>query len=83
MTALTALRGFRGLDLQVDAAAMARHLMVVFANGHVFGGAFRIAPSARLDDGQLHCVQIGEVARWQLTTCYGFKGFSVIGSEGY
>jgi diacylglycerol kinase (ATP) len=71
VTALTALRGFRGLDLQVDAAAMARHLMVVFANGHVFGGAFRIAPSARLDDGQLQCVRIGEVARWQRPAVLG------------
>lgn len=71
VTALTALRGFRGLDLQIDDAPMRRHLMVVFANGHVFGGAFRIAPGARLDDGQLHCVAIGEVARWQRPAVLG------------
>jgi len=65
VTALRALGGFRGLDVQIDGAARQHHLMVVFANGHVFGGAFRIAPSARLDDGLLQCVQIGEVARWQ------------------
>ncbi len=71
VTALTALRGFRGLDLQIDAAPMRRDLMVVFANGHVFGGAFRIAPGARLDDGLLHCVQIGEVARWRRPAVLG------------
>ena len=65
VTALRALGGFRGLDVQIDGAARQRHLMVVFANGHVFGGAFRIAPSERLDDGLLRCVQIGELARWQ------------------
>jgi diacylglycerol kinase (ATP) len=71
VTALTALRGFRGLDLQIDDAPRQRHLMVVFANGHVFGGAFRIAPGARLDNGQLHAVAIGEVARWQRPAVLG------------
>jgi diacylglycerol kinase (ATP) len=71
VTALTALRGFRGLDLQIDDAPMQRHLMVVFANGHVFGGAFRIAPGARLDSGQMHGVAIGEVARWQRPAVLG------------
>jgi len=71
VTALRALGGFRGLELQIDGAPGQRHLMVVFANGHVFGGAFRIAPSARLDDGLLQCVQIGEVARWQRPVVLG------------
>lgn len=71
VTALKALRGFRGLDVQIDDAPMQRHLMLVFANGRVFGGAFRIAPGAQLDDGQLHCVAIGEVARWQRPAVLG------------
>ena len=38
--------------------------MVVFANGRCFGGAFRIAPDAQLDDGALDCVAIRDIAPW-------------------
>ena len=41
------------------------HLMTVFANGQCFGGAFRIAPEARLDDGLLDVVDIGALTPWQ------------------
>ena len=34
-------------------------LMVLFANARYFGGAFRIAPDARLDDGRVDAVEIG------------------------
>jgi len=43
---------------------MSRKLMMVFANGRRFGGAFQIAPHARLDDGALDCVTIHDVAPW-------------------
>lgn len=33
-------------------------LTIVFANGQWFGGAFRIAPDAKLDDQQLLCVTV-------------------------
>jgi len=36
-------------------------MMLVFSNGANFGGAFRIAPSARVDDGLLDQVEIGDV----------------------
>jgi len=36
-------------------------MMLVFSNGSNFGGAFRIAPSARVDDGLLDQVVIGDV----------------------
>ena len=34
-------------------------MMLVFSNGRNFGGAFRIAPDARIDDGLL------DVRRWE------------------
>jgi diacylglycerol kinase (ATP) len=36
-------------------------MMLVFSNGANFGGAFRIAPAARVDDGLLDQVMIGDV----------------------
>lgn len=41
------------------------HLMTVFANGRHFGGAFRIAPNAQLDDGMLDVIDIGALAPWR------------------
>jgi diacylglycerol kinase (ATP) len=38
--------------------------MIVFANGRCFGGAFRIAPNAQLDDGALDCITIRDIAPW-------------------
>jgi len=65
-TALGALFGYRGFRANrvSDSAMMSRKLMMVFANGRRFGGAFQIAPHARLDDGALDCVTIHDVARW-------------------
>jgi diacylglycerol kinase (ATP) len=63
-TALGALFGYRGFraNLASDSAIMSRKLMMVFANGRCFGGAFRIAPDAQLDDGALDCVTIRDIA---------------------
>jgi diacylglycerol kinase (ATP) len=36
-------------------------MLLVIMNGAHFGGAFRIAPSARVNDGYLDCVEIGSV----------------------
>lgn len=65
-TALGALFGYRGFRVSTasDSAFMSRKLMIVFANGRCFGGAFRIAPQARLDDGALDCVTIHDLAPW-------------------
>lgn len=65
-TALGALLGYRGFHagLTTDATGMRRTLMIVFANGRCFGGAFRIAPNAQLDDGALDCITIRDVAPW-------------------
>ena len=69
-TALGALSGYRGFQASrtTDAAAMPHErtpqLMIVFANGRYFGGAFHIAPHAKLDDGALDCISIGHVSPW-------------------
>lgn len=65
-TALGALFGYHGFraNMASDSAIMSRKLMMVFANGRCFGGAFRIAPDAQLDDGALDCVTIRDIAPW-------------------
>lgn len=61
-SAIRQLFRFPGLELDVGAGpAEPRridHLMMIIANGRIFGGSFRIAPGARLDDGKLDRVSI-------------------------
>ena len=60
--ALRQLTQYRGIDLALEDARAADHprrrLLLVIANGRWFGGAFRIAPDASLDDGLLDLVAI-------------------------
>ena len=60
--ALAELFRYRGLALGVAGSAPAPHLLAVFANGAHFGGAFHIAPGARIDDGALDAVFVDDVA---------------------
>ncbi len=54
-------RGFRATaDVFGDSAPRMR-MMFIISNGKNFGGAFLIAPSARVDDGLLDFVSIGDV----------------------
>ncbi len=61
VTALQQLFAFRGVPIAVDGAAPAPHLLAVFSNGSHLGGAFHIAPGARIDDGLLDAVLITDV----------------------
>lgn len=67
-TALRALFGYRGFRCALADGSSAeranthRRLLTVIANGRCFGGAFQIAPTARLDDGLLDIVDIADVA---------------------
>ncbi|MDE3053033.1 MAG: hypothetical protein KGJ70_04050, partial [Gemmatimonadota bacterium] len=54
---------YRGLDVALDGGPRARLLLLAFANGAHFGGAFHVAPGARIDDGQLDAVVIPDVGR--------------------
>ncbi|WP_353268374.1 diacylglycerol kinase family protein [Gemmatimonas sp.] len=69
-TALGALLRYDGFDAQLHhgtdhvraSSPNTRHLMTVFANGRAFGGAFRIAPTASLTDGQLDVVDFARLS---------------------
>jgi diacylglycerol kinase (ATP) len=60
--ALKELFGFAGLDAVVggvhgiDPTQWSKRLLLVFSNGKDFGGTFRIAPPARIDDGCLDAI---------------------------
>ena len=61
VTALRALLGYRGYQATLHgehSKQVGPHLLTVFANGGTFGGTFRIAPHASLDDGALALVNI-------------------------
>ncbi len=59
-SALRQIYSFPGfpVTLRQDGGAESHRqlLMMIVANAQVFGGAFRIAPRARLDDGRLDCM---------------------------
>jgi len=59
--ALGELFRYDGLAIGVDGAPMRRRLLAVAANGAHFGGAFRIAPDARIDDAQLDLVVVDDL----------------------
>ena len=65
--AVTELFSYAGLDTRVtglgEDASWRRRLMLVFANGREFGGTFRIAPAARVDDGLIDAVIFNDGAR--------------------
>ncbi|MEP7085919.1 MAG: hypothetical protein ABI884_01180, partial [Gemmatimonadota bacterium] len=60
--ALRQLFKFDGLSIDITTAAVARgaraHLMLIIANGRNFGGMFKIAPDARINDGLLDAIAI-------------------------
>ncbi|HYW32398.1 MAG TPA: diacylglycerol kinase family protein [Gemmatimonas sp.] len=66
VTALGALRTYRGFEVRVEGhtgtgdAMSSRLLLLVFANGRYFGGAFCIAPDASLHDGALDMIRIAD-----------------------
>ena len=63
--AVKELFGFDGVDVAVSGVPslmptqMTRRLMLVFSNGKEFGGAFKIAPGAKVDDGALDALIFG------------------------
>lgn len=63
--ALRQLHRFPGfpVEIEVDGRALGRRelLMLIVANGRVFGGGFRIAPGASLEDGLLDGMAFGNM----------------------
>lgn len=60
-TALKELLWYRGIEISVGRASTTRHMLLVFANTEYFGGIFRIAPGARVDDGELDMIEILDI----------------------
>lgn len=69
MPAQREVMAYDGLEARLDGGdgvspeRWIRRLMVIFANGHVFGGTFPIAPGARVDDGMLDAIVFDESSR--------------------
>jgi diacylglycerol kinase (ATP) len=63
--ALRQIRNYPGfyVDVQAEGQTSGRQqlLMLIVANARFFGGAFRIAPDAQLDDGRLDAVSFANV----------------------
>jgi diacylglycerol kinase (ATP) len=78
--ALGELFRFDGVEARVQVAPnvfdeRARWLLVVIANGQWFGGSFRIAPSAQLDDGRLDVVLVRDASAWCRARLFGAAPF--------
>ncbi|MHB1298177.1 MAG: diacylglycerol/lipid kinase family protein [Gemmatimonadaceae bacterium] len=79
--ALRELRAYQGVECRIGGAttiaadpatageplvpAWKREMMVVFSNGEHFGGAFHIAPDARVDDGALDMIVVDCEPGWE------------------
>jgi len=59
---LAELFRFRGFVVGEEGVAGRHLLMLALANGRHFGGTFEIAPGARLDDGMMDVVSIGDAS---------------------
>ena len=59
---------FRPIAVEIeggDVAFQGRALSVSISNGEQEGGIFHLAPGARVDDGFLHLLILGDVPSWQ------------------
>ena len=73
-SAIAALRGFRGVEVQVEfpAGESARInknvLLAVVLNTPTFGGGLRLAPEARIDDGRVDLVLVEMLSKFDVLT---------------
>lgn len=74
-SALRQLFRFPGITLTIEDGAgntvTSDHLMLVVANGRFFGGTFRIAPRASLEDGRLDAVSIANQGPFARMRAFG------------
>ena len=73
--ALRQLFGFRGAEARVRMAGAdagwATRLLIAVGNGRHFGGSFAICPDARLDDGLLDVVLVGDMGAARRLAVFG------------
>lgn len=83
LTAVQQLLTYSGLPVAVDGRARGQQLMLVFSNGVWFGGSFRIAPAARLDDGALTVTSIADASPLRRAALFGqaFGGTHIAAPE--
>ena len=72
-TALRELFSYDGLTVEIEGidSAPRRRLIVAMANGGRFGGAFRVAPAARMNDGLLDLVVVEDVSPLERLRMFG------------
>jgi diacylglycerol kinase (ATP) len=70
--ALRQLHSYRGFWLEAEADGQplvaGERLMVIVANARIFGGGFRVAPQADVEDGLLDAVDFGNMGLWPRVT---------------
>jgi diacylglycerol kinase (ATP) len=79
-TAVRQLAACEGIECGLGTEAWRRRLLVVFSNGAHFGGAFRIAPGARVDDAALDAIVVDDAvpSAWRRA---GLLGRALLGTH--
>ena len=69
---LTALAAYQNVEVEISVDGGARRRLTVLlgavGNGRFFGGGMKICPEARLDNGQLDLVTVGDLGRFEILT---------------
>jgi diacylglycerol kinase (ATP) len=71
-SAIAALRGFAGIEAEIqfpgeESARINRRLLLAAAlNTPAYGGGLKLAPEARLDDGELEVVMLEMLGTWEV-----------------
>lgn len=71
LTALQKLLSFKGTRASLGGDGTQLYMLVVVANSEYFGGMFRIAPGARVTDGELDAIAVRNVSRTRRLKIFG------------
>ena len=83
--ALAGIATFRPRQMRLVIDGQVRegpHMMVAACNGTTFGSGMRVAPNAKLDDGQFDVIVGGDLAKWDSLVALGkiYRGTHVNGT---
>jgi diacylglycerol kinase (ATP) len=69
---LSSLAGYENVEVEISVDGGARRRLTVLlgaiGNGRFFGGGMQICPEARLDNGRLDLVTVGDLGRFEILT---------------